>query len=693
MALSDRVKSVALRAKKQYTAGLTNTSFSGWSAGSFSGAPSMSISVTGSGPSIKGTITSDVIFGHDEIRYGTVGNSYSWGYIGQTFYDAIKTPTTTSASSQTPANLPGTVVNFSGGQTYTTLKTYKDGLTYPIGLQNLVSLRAVNTQNNSGGTFNSSRAILVRATMSTPPMNVNDVFGLGVNTRVGNNIIGPNGRDGPTGSTYTYTHGVGTYMETFAHLRYYGEIASNPAAIGGINLSCNKGNFANNSGANLGTSVNFAAVRYQPPPLPLGQTTTAVLTMTVNLHGYFAQSTVTVTVIGNGNAAGGISVPGPNIEPTEKTYGLSILSPAGKVRFQADADDAIAQHVRTQTVNASTSTQTITNLTGCNNTNSVAVCAEDVPNGNWALDAEASPAMGFTSTGTLAVRGGAIPHSVSVLRIKGASTNASTSYGMEISDKNGTTVLDDGELGLGVTNEIFFQESDWLTFLSYSVLTVTFNTTYTAAPLCGIRTDKNLFVSRPYCYNPGFQNGQYTALRVLAPGSVASSGSVLIMAPNNQKANLVQYPNEDYGMQIFSSSGATVFDTRQRIAAVTDIVDVNQFTTGSTISGGKNIVSGKTGIVSRSLDLTTNDGNVHTSNQIVNQSINGNPAKDFLCMNGVIGLDTTKLDFVGYEKWGLCARFNPNSQGIQLQNNYIGTVIAAQTNSHPEGRMLIVRSY
>ena len=687
MALADRVKSIPLRASKGFSLGLTQTNYNAWSAGAMPGGEALSVSVSGTSQPISGNINTDIIFGHDLMRYGCVSSIYAGCFRATSIGDGTRLPTSLTGS--TNASVNG-YVEYPAGQyvlapSFTALKGYKDGANYPIGTQKLMTLRG-----HDGSSYKGA-SIAIYGTMSTPPINTNDVFGLGVNARVGDNIIGANGRDGPTTGTINYTPTAGSFMEVFAHLRYYGEIADNPAATNVINIQCTQGNFADNNGVNLGNSVNFAAVRYQPPVIPLGSQTTVTLTMTVNLHGFVATDTCTVVVTGGGGNSGGISQPGPNIEPTEKAYGLSILSPTGQVRFQADADDAIAQHVKTQKVNASSGSQYITGLSGCTNANSIAVCAEQVPNAQFELSAEASPALSFTGDGRLQVKGAAIPHSISVLRIKGASTGSS-SYGIEIEDSSGSTVLDDGELGLGVIKEIFFSANDWITFLSYSALTVNFGTTFSESPLIGIRTDKNLFVSRPYCYNPGYQGDAYSALRVYAPGKVASSGSILLMASNNQKANLYQYPNDDYGMQIFNAGGDTVFDSRQRIAAVTDSVSVNRFTTGSSVSG-KNIASGKSGITSQALGSTTNDGNVHTVNQLVNVGINGNPAKDYLCMNGVIGLDTSKRDFIGFEKWGLCARFNPSSQGIQLQNNYIGSVIATQTNSHPEGNMLIVRSY
>jgi hypothetical protein len=146
------------------------------------------------------------------------------------------------------------------------------------------------------------------------------------------------------------------------------------------------------------------------------------------------------------------------------------------------------------------------------------------------------------------------------------------------------------------------------------------------------------------------------------------------------------------------AGGNLVFDSRQRIAAVTDVVDVNIFTSGSTYytAGYKNLENtsgGYNGIDSYSISDRRNSGNIHNINQIRTADINGNPARDYLCMNGVVGTDISRKDFIGYGRWGLCARFDPNSQKIQLQRNYTGLMLTIASVSKPEGRLLVVRSY
>ena len=696
MAETDRVKAKDLRAAKGFSLGLTQTNYNAWSAGAMPGGEALSVSVSGTSQPITGNINTDIIFGHDIIRYGCVSSIYAGCFRATSIGDGTRLPTSLTGS--TNASVNG-YVEYPAGQyvlapSFTALKGYKDGANYPIGTKKLMTLRG-----HDGSAYRGA-SIAIYGTMSTPPIDTSDVFGLGVNKRIGSTVYGTNGRDGPT-SSLTYYQAPGSFMEVFCHMRYYHQIANNPIA-GAITLSCNKGIFIDNNGNSVGTTTNFGSVRYQPPVLPSGSQTIAVITMTVNLHGFVASETCTVTIVGNGTGTG-TSNQGPTNETQAAAHGLIVLTNAGDVRFQADGFDSLARKVSTQRVGRSyTSYSTPSGLQtisapGCNSTSAFAVCAEDSES-SAPLAAgfrDLGPAMEFTSTGTLSVKGAYAYHQATVCRVKGVSqapNQRSSSYGLEIMNSSGEVILDDGELALGISEKIGFSAAQWTANEYTSSIQINLGKTYSVAPVIAVRTTNNLWLAKPLVGSRLNVAGAYDTVIINAASSERSSGEILVMTADVDGSNIDEY-NDDYGLQIFDENQRLVFNSSNAVAAVTDMMDIDNFSTGSSVpANAHNVSSGRSGVTSFSRISTT-------PNEKLTVGINGNPAADYLCFNGISGSmsyevpDTRgTLDF-----WVPFARFRPASQGsaaaVQVTMDYAGTGRIGPGDRHPVGNLLVVRSH
>jgi len=486
------------------------------------------------------------------------------------------------------------------------------------------------------------------------------------------------------------------YVECFGNVDYYGDIAGTPS--GYIHWSASGGKWQadpndDNNFTPAGDSypeVTIDSVRWIPPRLNSGETQTFTISQRVDRHGYNKTITGTVTVKGSGGGGeSGVS------NPTSKaSYGLVVLAPDQSVRFQSSSFDSLARKVATRSINKSFNgvaggTYTLS-TPGCNNSNAIAVAAEDTTGQGQSFSTkdDLAPAMSF-SGGNLTIKAPYCGHRVTACRVKGASQVSSPSnYGIKLYDSSGNIILDDGELALGVAEKISFSENEWNTYLDYSELIVNTSKSYSVAPIVAIRTDKNLWVCKPKMGSKNYQAGVYDKVTVSAAGRVSSNGEILILTSDADSTNVIQY-NDTYGARVWDQNKKIVFDTNKAIAAVTDLIDVDRFTTGTNRTVD-NIASGLDGVTSFNL-------NAETPNQIVTVTgINADPARDYLCFNGTVGTVVRAGGYLGVDLWRLQARFRPSSKGsspaIELTMDYGGNGLLNRASTHPEGNLIIIRS-
>ena len=517
--------------------------------------------------------------------------------------------------------------------------------------------------------------------------------------------------------TLSKEYRYGQYFECFAsrHSSYGAGTGNN------YYWSCTSGNGSfialdGSQGDGVPDPLRYGAIRFYPKEVEKD-----AAPITINLrciasydNGATAEDVATATITLSGPSAVSGNSPGWNDPPSEVDYGLIVKSGSGAIRFQANSTDAIPRKVTSANASPSSMFGSLIDIingnrtakpgglsnhtaVGCDASNSFAITAttKDSGGGGFPILSEVAPALRFSSTGNLQSKGGYLKNQLTICRLRGPSRNANP-YGLQINDAAGNIVLDDAEPALCVSETINFSGANFANYGTFSFINMPFSKNYSQAPMIAVRTDENLWMFRPTIYTDT-QSGQ-EGVSVLFPGNVQSNGEILIMTTNSLSSSQSYGDGENYGLQVRNEGGEVVLDTRNRIVAVTDVIGANVFTTGtySDASNAFNLTGGRDGVDSSKMDPNIESNLFH---QEVNLTgINGNPRKDYICLNGLSGrvIDQASAALMK-NQWRPCVRWSSISRRVMnIGMAYAGQASVLPENlidysMHPEGFIVVVR--
>ena len=450
---------------------------------------------------------------------------------------------------------------------------------------------------------------------------------------------------------------------------------------------------------------------------------------------YSVQARVTTANGGSGNFIGisGTSfsviatTTQTNNDPTIDSQGIAIFDHNGNIVTSFTEGHTVLREIFTGTTTLSTSSTVDVNtgLTGITTSNCI-ITVEGDTTGQGTTGAINVPATFATVSGTVHVRlarhTSALGVKVTVSQHKGLTIGASSNnFGWQIKNGDGDSVIDENSIVYGVKETIAINTSlstqtlftnDQTNFV-YLELTQGRYPASAGLPIPALSCSKSVAIIPPYLTGIKHSDGSYKTVICYLPKQVATSNFTLAMLVPSDVATPEYFGGSDsnYGIKIYNSSNALIWDSGWRQAIVNNVINANQFTAGVNQNGTFDVTTGRDGVNAPNSTTSQFDSQLESTAEV--KSIGGlnqmDPANTFvggLAVTGRVkyfkgrfldqehGVDTP----IGGGKHIPACRINSTTSasitmfryasGLPDTSNYGGR---DSTSYHPEGHFVLFR--
>jgi len=337
-------------------------------------------------------------------------------------------------------------------------------------------------------------------------------------------------------------------------------------------------------------------------------------------------------------------------DPTLDTYGLAIYDNNGDLITSFTAGHTVLRKifVTSSAVALSTSTHTDidTGLTGVTTSNCV-IALEGETSTQGTTGSVRLPATFVTGgNSNIHVRVGRVTSAqsvnVEVLQHSGATLGAaSTSYGMSIKNGNAETVVDESSEVFSVREII-----DINTSLSSQVLYSTSTTNFiyleltqgrypgsAGPPVPAVNCSQSVLIIPPILTGVKHSDGSYKTVLLTMPKPTSLSNFKLAMlVPASSSPEYYGGSASSYGLEFRNTSGTVVWRSDFKQAIANNIIDANQFTSGTNQNGNYDVTTGRDGVTAPV--ATTSDFELNLLSSDTSVSLTGlnemDPAKSYV---------------------------------------------------------------
>jgi hypothetical protein len=300
-------------------------------------------------------------------------------------------------------------------------------------------------------------------------------------------------------------------------------------------------------------------------------------------------------------------------DPTISTYGFAIYDHEGTAITSFNEGHSTLRELFTSSATALSTTGTTdisTGLSGITTSNCI-IMVEGVS----ASGAESSVEIPATFVGTnpvsvrLAKAPAAMSVKVTVSQHVGLTIGATAdTYGFQILNGENNAVIDQNSVVYGVkevialdpilSTQILYQNDH--AFFLYVQLVQGRYPASGGLPLPAISSSKSTYLVPPTLVNTKWPDGSYKEVVCYIPKSGAITGFynlAMLVASNTATPSYYGGSAPTHGAQVFSATGALVWDSAWRQAVVNNVIPANQFTAGVTQNGQWDVTTGYDGVL------------------------------------------------------------------------------------------------
>ena len=299
-------------------------------------------------------------------------------------------------------------------------------------------------------------------------------------------------------------------------------------------------------------------------------------------------------------------------DPTISTYGFAIYDHEGTAITSFNEGHSTLRDLFTSPVTALSTTGTTdisTGLSGITTSNCV-ILVEGVSSTGAEIAVEI-PAT-FVGTNPVSVRLGraysAMSVKVTVSQYVGLTIGATAdAYGLQILNGANNTVIDQNSVVYGVkeiialnpilSTQILYQNDH--TYFMYIQLVQGRYPASGGLPIPAISSSKSVYLIPPTLSNAKWPDGSYKEVVVYLPKAGAITGYynlAMLVSSNTAIPSYYGGSAPTHGAQIFSATGALIWDSAWQQAVVNNVISANQFTTGVTQNGIWDVTTGYDGV-------------------------------------------------------------------------------------------------
>jgi len=299
-------------------------------------------------------------------------------------------------------------------------------------------------------------------------------------------------------------------------------------------------------------------------------------------------------------------------DPTISTYGFAIYDHEGTAITSFNEGHSTLRDLFTSPVTALSTTGTTdisTGLSGITTSNCV-IIVEGVSSTGAEIAVEI-PAT-FVGTNPVSVRLGraysAMSVKVTVSQYVGLTIGATAdAYGFQLINGANNAVIDQNSVVYGVkeiialdptlSTQVLYQNDH--TYFMYIQLVQGRYPASGGLPIPAISSSKSVYLIPPTLSNAKWPDGSYKEVVVYIPKAGAITGYynlAMLVASNTATPSYYGGSAPTHGAQVFSATGALIWDSAWRQAVVNNVISANQFTTGVTQNGTWDVTSGYDGV-------------------------------------------------------------------------------------------------
>lgn len=409
-------------------------------------------------------------------------------------------------------------------------------------------------------------------------------------------------------------------------------------------------------------------------------------------------------------------------DPTIDNYGLVIYDHQSNPVTSFTSGHTLLRKIYAGTANLSTSTTTTVNtgISGLSSSNSVILLE-----GTGTVAASTPDSVPTTFSGTSIVFGRAQSSAsvdFTIGQYSGSTLGATETYGFLIRNGNTDIVLDENSIVYGVKEILNVATTATATYQNQYIYWVYIQLTQGAypsasgVPIPALACTSSALLVPPRILSTLWPDGSYRYVGLVLPKNLPFSAYNVAMLVSSEITTPSYYggTNSNYGARIFDSSGNTTWDSQWRQAVVNNVVDANQFTTGTNQNGNYDVTTGYDGVTAPVLTSATEfDFGLSTTSE--SKSVTGlnemDPAYTYVMGPAVTGKvsyymgEYTDPEFGidGYRGGGLhtpAIRIDStNSVTLNMfrysegpiPNNNTEWGARVPTSYHPQGQFILVR--
>ena len=340
----------------------------------------------------------------------------------------------------------------------------------------------------------------------------------------------------------------------------------------------------------------------------------------------------------------------PNID----AYGMAIYDGSGTAVTSFAGGHSILREIFTSTVTLSTSgyTNVNTGLTGISTSNCIISLEGNSGSGTGGVDRV--PATFVTISGTIHVRLGrhtsADTAKVTVSQYNGSTIGSSGSYGWSIVNGDSQVVLDENSvtygvkevisLNSGLSTQTLFQNDECF-FLYVELVQGRYPVT-AGLPVPALSCSKSVVLMPPMVSALRHNDGSYKTVLIYLSKAVAVTNYKLAMLVTSDVATPSYYAGsaDSYGTAVYNSSNSLIWHSGWRQAIVNNVINANQFTSGTNQNGTYDVTTGRDGVLAPV--ATTADFNLsllsRSENKVVSSGVNDmDPANSYIAGTAMSG--------------------------------------------------------
>ena len=307
-------------------------------------------------------------------------------------------------------------------------------------------------------------------------------------------------------------------------------------------------------------------------------------------------------------------------DPTISAYGFAIYDHEGTAITSFNEGHSTLRDLFTSSVTALSTTGTTdisTGLAGITTSNCV-IMVEGVSSTGAEIAVEI-PAT-FVGTNPVSVRlaraYSAMSVKVTVSQYVGLTIGATAdAYGFQILNGDNDAVIDQNSVVYGVkevialdptlSTQVLYQNNQ--TYFMYIQLVQGRYPASGGLPIPAISSSRSVYLIPPTLSNAKWPDGSYKTVVVYLPKAGAITGYynlAMLVASNTATPSYYGGSAPTHGAQIFSATGALIWDSAWRQAVVNNVISANQFTTGVTQNGQWDVTTGYDGVTAPSEGAT-----------------------------------------------------------------------------------------